>query len=600
MKAKFKYKLQLLYIVLVLSVSCSEDAVSDEIVPDPADDKKEVLNIGIPPGGNSWVVNDVSQNSSVISDSGIHNWTDLNSIIRTYFRTEASGELKVGLKIKVTSGTSKIKVTVGEQSKEIEVASGPNYKQIYVGSFNVANPGYQFVEIKGVEKTSTYIADIEEILIDGAATINGVTFVESEFYWGRRGPSVHLSYTLPQGKDILWFYNEVTVPAGEDTVGSYFMANGFGQGYFGMQVNSESERRVLFSVWSEYDTQDPNQIPEEYKVIPLGYGDGVTVGEFGNEGSGAQSYKLYNWQAGNTYKFLLKGEPSENNSTDFTAYFYAPEEGEWKLIASFRRPFTSTYLTGSHSFLENFNTSTGFIGRKGYYGNQWVRDTEEAWYELTEAKFTADATARNGARLDYAGGAEGNIFFMRNCGFFSENTAIDGYHQRLANGTVPNIDFSQLEVPTIPADPTFLDRSDWSVIDFSSQEDNGGEGDTGRAVDILDGNLNTYWHSCWSGGCTAPPPHYITVDIGNAESVDGFRFYQRQSLSRAVKDIEIQVSMDNSAWESLGDFVLQNTASFQDIDFQETKTFRYFKFIAKSAHDGTDNGAIAEIQPYTR
>ena len=39
-------------------------------------------------------------------------------------------------------------------------------------------------------------------------------------------------------QDIEWFYSELTVPEGNDVIGSYFMANGFSEGYFGIQVNS--------------------------------------------------------------------------------------------------------------------------------------------------------------------------------------------------------------------------------------------------------------------------------------------------------------------------------------------------------------------------
>ena len=52
----------------------------------------------------------------------------------------------------------------------------------------------------------------------------------------------------------------MTIPKNNDVVGSYFMANGFAEGYFGIQVNSETERRILFSVWSPYKTDDPNSI----------------------------------------------------------------------------------------------------------------------------------------------------------------------------------------------------------------------------------------------------------------------------------------------------------------------------------------------------
>ncbi|RAV28031.1 nematoblast specific protein [Sinomicrobium soli] len=421
-------------------VSCANGTRPGGSGSDPETD----FSIRIPPGGNSWVVNDPGANEDVISDSGIHNWTDTGQVIRTWFKVTAPGKVYVGLNARVPEGTSVLRVTLEGDTREI-VLDHTDYKDVYAGKFEVETPGYYYVELQGKERSSGYIADINEILIGGSATEETVYYVKDDFYWGRRGPSVHLNYEVPAAKDILWFYNEVTVPEGEDIVGSYFMANGFGQGYFGIQVNSESERRVLFSVWSPYETDDPSGIPDDYKIILLDKGDDVHAGEFGNEGSGGQSYRKFMWKAETTYRFLLKGEPSENNSTDFTAWFFAPETGEWELMASFRRPHTSTYLTRPHSFLENFRTETGFKSRKGLYSNQWVRDVSGEWHELTRAKFTADATARKEARMDYAGGTEGSGFFMRNCGFFSKNTEIDSYHTRQDTGVPPSVDLSALE-----------------------------------------------------------------------------------------------------------------------------------------------------------
>jgi hypothetical protein len=408
--------------------------------------EKLSLTDSIKPGGNSWVVNEVRDNRHLISDEGIRNWNDANTVIRTYFKTDQVGQLNVGLNLKVMDGTSKIKVTLDGTTKEIQV-SNKDFETIDVGVFKLTKPGYHYVELQGLEKTASNFGDVNEVLIGGQAANGELTYVKEDFYWGRRGPSVHLSYTTPENTDILWFYNEITVPEKEDVIGSYYMANGFGEGYFGMQVNSETERRILFSVWSPFETQDPKSIPEEYRIILLGKGEGVTTGEFGNEGSGGQSYKVFNWKAGNTYKFLLKGEPSVNNSTDYTAYFFDPETDKWNLIASFRRPHTSTHLKRPHSFLENFRTEVGHISRMGEYTNQWIMDTAGQWHELTKAKFTADATARKGSREDYAGGAVGNKFFMKNCGFINEMTTIDTFHERIANGVAPVIDFSVLEKP---------------------------------------------------------------------------------------------------------------------------------------------------------
>ena len=437
--------LSLPFSIIILSIftSCSSGTNAPLVKASITSD----LDIIISPEGNSWTINDHTQNPKLINSNGIQNWKDPNTIIRTYVKLNASGELHIGLNAKSPTGSSKIKITVGDKSVEYTLKD-TEYTILPIDKFPINTTGYHYIEIQGLSKEGANFGDIKDLRIGGSATKSGVTFVQDDFYWGRRGPSVHLSYETPD-KDIQWSYSEITVPEGEDTIGSYYMANGFAQGYFGMQVNSPTERRVLFSVWSPYETDNPNEIPEDSRIILLGKGQGVTTGSFGNEGSGGQSYKVFNWKAGNTYRFLLKGEPSVNNSTDYTAYFFAPETEKWTLIASFRRPHTFTYLKRLHSFLENFSTNTGFIGRKAFYGNQWARDKEGNWYELTNAKFTADATARKGSRLDYAGGSQGNVFYMQNCGFFSNDTPIDSQHSRSANGTPPTIDFNTLEIPSL-------------------------------------------------------------------------------------------------------------------------------------------------------
>ena len=594
---KPKKVLMLIFIVGLAFSSCNADKIIyfQNIIGETEGELD--LSKTVPAGANSWVINSLEQDQTIIYDNGIHNWTSLDDVIRTYVKT-GSGQLNVGLNMKSAGGASKIKVTIGNDSKEI-VISNSDYKVVEVGTFTVAS-GYNYIEIQGIEKSGTYIGDVNDVLLGGAATSTGIDFVPTDnFYFGRRGASVNIGYDTPSGKDVQWFYNEVTVPKGEDVIGSFFMANGHSQGYFGMQVNSETERRILFSIWSAYETDNPNQIPDDYKVTELGSGNGVTVQDFGNEGSGKQSFKLVDWKAGTTYKFLLKGEPANvAGSTNYTAYFLNPEVGDWELIASLRRPQTTTYLTGLHSFLENFNPSTGFITRQGEFGNQWAYTTDHIWNEVTRATFGVDATASNGDRFDYAGSTSGNKFIMKNCGFFNNNTSA-GTSLSRAVGTAPSIDFSLLPEIMPLTSATLIDRSDWTIQDYSTQEDQGGEGSTGLAAHVLDGNLDTYWHSCWNG-CNPNPPHHITIDMGVETKVDGLRFAQRQTLSRAVKDIEIQISTNNTIWTSLGNFVLQNIAKNQDIDFISTQTFRYLKFISTTAHDGTDNAAISEIIAYTR
>lgn len=402
----------------------------------------EELPITILTNGNTWVKGLNARQDRQLLDNGVKDWKPNESAATTYFYTEAIGKINIGLMAKAESPVEVV-VTFNGKTKKIKILN-PELNLVSIGSFTIEEPGYHALEISGIDITNSAI-DISEIRIGGAATEGKVYFAKDDFYWGRRGPSVHLTYQIPEAaSNVLYFYNEIEVPEGEDVLGSYFMANGFAEGYFGIQVNGAEERRVLFSVWSPFKTDNPKDIPENQKIKMLKKGEGVYTGEFGNEGSGGQSYRKYMWKAGTRYRFLLKAMPTGNNSTDYTAYFFAPEIGKWELIASFRRPETNTYVKRPHSFLENFHTETGNQTRKGFYTNQWVYDTNGLWHEMTTAKFTADATARKESRMDYAGGAEGTVFYMKNCGFFTGWTTIDSMIEREASGTAPDIDFSLL------------------------------------------------------------------------------------------------------------------------------------------------------------
>jgi hypothetical protein len=403
----------------------------------------------VPLGGNAYLTSSAAGAPDRIDRSGIHAWQSDTSVFSIYFRTDRASLLDLSLRLKVPEGESEIRASVGGKFFDAKVTGGAA-QEIELGSVSAGSAGYVKVDLQGLKKTGAVFAEVADLVVKSGEAELTLDYVkdpaENRFYWGRRGPSVHLTYAPPAGKTIEYFHSEITVPEGQDPIGSYFMANGFGEGYFGMQVNGPEERRILFSVWSPFHTDNPKDIPEEQRIEVLAKGEGVRTGEFGNEGSGGQSYYIYPWKAGNTYRFLNRARPDGKGSTLYTAWFFAPEVGEWKLIASFRRPKTDKHLTGIHSFLENFADRNGYQGRMAHHGNQWARDTGGNWHELTKARFTGDDIARRQYRLDYAGGAKGGVFFMRNGGFFAETVALDSSFERDATPQKqPVIDFRVLE-----------------------------------------------------------------------------------------------------------------------------------------------------------
>ncbi|MBP2616444.1 DUF3472 domain-containing protein [Chryseobacterium jejuense] len=406
---------------------------------------KKAASFNVPVAGNSFLTAKPSGASEVITSSNLGNWTNSSTVISTYFRVSNTGTLNIGLKASVPSGTSVVKVTVGSTSKNVTL-TGSGYKNYTVGDFTVSSAGYVKVDLQGVSKTGGYFADVTDVTFGGAASTGTNVYSNdpSYYYWARRGPSCHLNYVIPTTNNVSYYYNEVTVPAGEDKIGSYFMVNGFSAGYFGMQVNSATERRILFSVWSPFETDDPNNIPPDHKIVLNRAGSGVTIGEFGNEGSGGQSYYKYNWSAGQTYKFLLKGEPDGTGKTDFTAWFLSPDTTTWKLIASWKRPQTSTYLKDFYSFVENFNPENGYQGRKAEFKNQWVRTSAGNWAAISGASFSVDNTYNAKQRIDAMGGSNGNTFFLQNGGFFNTIVAPGSQFSVTAPTQAPNINFTTL------------------------------------------------------------------------------------------------------------------------------------------------------------
>ena len=408
-------------------------------------EKTQGATLELPIAGNTWVTG-AEGRTKMLTNNGVESWTGKGVQFATYIRVSQPGNVRIALQAK-TDGESKLKISLGGKEKTVTI-KGDVLQQYTAGEWKVTDTGYVKIILSGVSKTGQRYAEVTGYSLSGTAVAGKTAFVATNegnfYYWGRRGPSVHLSYPFAESLKAKWFYNEVTVPEGDDVIGSYYMANGFGEGYFGIQVNSPTERRILFSVWSPFSTDDPKSIPKDQRIRLLKKGDGVTTGEFGNEGSGGQSFLRYNWKAGVTYKFLLKGEPDGKGNTVYTAYFFAPEKKDWMLIASFSRPKTDTYLKRFHSFLENFIPEQGDKERKVFFNNQWVGDAAGNWTELTKANFTYDNTAAKGYRMDYAGGLRDGQFYLRNCGFFADYTPFRSSFNRPPLAKKPVVVLEQL------------------------------------------------------------------------------------------------------------------------------------------------------------
>ena len=93
---------------------------------------------------------------------------------------------------------------------------------------------------------------------------------------------------------------------------------------------------------------------------------------------------------------------------------------------------------------------------------------------------------------------------------FNGNSCTFKYHERF------DINFVTGEWRETPTEEVFLSKKDWKVVDYSSQE-NG----VNPATYAIDGNVNTFWHTQYSG-TVAEAPHHITIDLGKQYTVKSF------------------------------------------------------------------------------
>lgn len=229
--------------------------------------------------------------------------------------------------------------------------------------------------------------------------------IEPEELAKRQARSVHLWY--PQAQDSAWVYMEVE--AQESSPGTYFCALGFEKGYMGMQELADGKKVVIFSVWEPDHGEVADSVPEDQRAKLLTKGDGVRTARFGGEGTGGQSFFDYDWQIGETMRFLVSAEPVGDHATVFTGRFYDNKREEWQLMTQFRTITDGIRFRGVYSFVEDFrrNYESAKARRNAHYNNGWAWSVDGEATALTQSRFTAD---KNPALSIDAGSLAGGFF----------------------------------------------------------------------------------------------------------------------------------------------------------------------------------------------
>ncbi|WP_225321032.1 discoidin domain-containing protein [Streptomyces luteolifulvus] len=127
-----------------------------------------------------------------------------------------------------------------------------------------------------------------------------------------------------------------------------------------------------------------------------------------------------------------------------------------------------------------------------------------------------------------------------------------------------------------------LPRVGWTVS--ASDEESAAE--NGRAINVLDGDTATLWHSKWSG-TPAPLPHSITIDMHRTAVVSAVLYRPRAvSPNGRVGRYEIRLSDDGRTWGApVASGTLADDATVKTLSFAAQGT-RYVRLTALTEAGG--------------
>jgi len=389
----------------------------------------------------AWPTEAQDENGNSImfdKEAGIRNWTDRSKKVIFFFKARKTGLLYISLSLKSSTPGNKLAASIAGKDFTVKVPVSSLFMVVKLGTVMITDTGFYSLTISPLAANGKNIADIRSLQLSGPVA-TGVHFNPVD---RRNAASVHLFYPLDDSVKVISFYNEITVPENADPLHSYYMACGFARGYFGIQVNSPTERRVIFSVWDAgNEAEDRNKVPEENKVKLMAKGEEVFADGFGNEGTGGHSHWIYPWKTGVTYRLLVTAATdSAKATTSYAGYFFIPELQQWKLIACFKAPKDGKPLRRLYSFIENFEGNNGQLFRKSYFNSPWIRTDKGEWKPVEKASFSYDATGKAGHRLDYGGGVENNQFYLWNGGYRQSDASYGQVFTRIADTSRPRID----------------------------------------------------------------------------------------------------------------------------------------------------------------
>lgn len=199
----------------------------------------------------------------------------------------------------------------------------------------------------------------------------------------------HLWWDTDGLKDATCLYGEITVLATHPEIyycGANWHPGEPAGGYCGIQHNGPEERRTIFSIWDTSPELHPRVTEADTETVH---------DRFGGEGEGSHTHMLWDWRAGETFRFFLRKQPgAAPGTTDARYYIYDRRANRWRHSATISAPNgdpksrASVATVGGGkiaSFLENFGGKDQNVPKLALY-RLWLGNSVDSLRCLTRAR----------------------------------------------------------------------------------------------------------------------------------------------------------------------------------------------------------------------
>lgn len=119
--------------------------------------------------------------------------------------------------------------------------------------------------------------------------------------------------------------------------------------------------------------------------------------------------------------------------------------------------------------------------------------------------------------------------------------------------------------------------------------------DNGMAAAVIDGDVNTFWHSPWKD--SSPPfPHWVEVDLGGDLYVVEVGLTRRQNDGNGFKTFDVEGSVDGAIWTTLlKDGIMDRDALDMQVFPIEAQYIKKVRVLMKDNFNDQSSTHMAEL-----